>query len=91
MNNSFSVKQISTTGNLDSNLISRQYKLNLTADFMRIKYKNPKMKHSEIANQFGYSCSTLQRYRNDINMLSPYRIQPNITKKQAKKIVKYQY
>ena len=37
MNNSFSLQQISIRGNLDSNLLSRQYKLNLTADFMLIK------------------------------------------------------
>ena len=31
------------------------------ADFMRVKYGNPKMKQSKIANQLGYSSSTLQR------------------------------
>ena len=30
------------------------------ADFMRVKDENPKMKQSEIANQLGYSTSTLQ-------------------------------
>ena len=85
MNNSFSLQQISRTGNLDSNLISRQYKRNLMADFMRVKYENPNMKQSEIANQLGYSPSTLPRYRNDINVLSLYRIQPNNTNKQRKK------
>ena len=44
MNNSFSLQQIQKTSNLDANLISRQYKLNLMADFMRVKYENPKMK-----------------------------------------------
>ena len=44
---------------------------------MRMKYENPKMKQSEIANQLGYTTNTLQRYRNDINMLSSYGIQPN--------------
>ena len=43
------------------------------------------MRQSEIANQLGMSSSTLQRYRNDINMLSPYRINPNNTKKRTKK------
>ena len=43
MNNTFSLQQISKTGNLDNNLISRQYKLNLMADFVRIKQKNPKL------------------------------------------------
>ena len=42
------------------------------ADFMRVKYENPRLKQSEIANQLGMSSSTVQRYRNDINMLSPY-------------------
>ena len=55
------------------------------ADFMRVKYENPRMKQSEIANQLGMSSSTVQRYRNDINMLSPYRINPNNTKKRSKK------
>ena len=61
MNNSFSLQQISRTGNFGSNLISRQYNLNSIADFMRVKYEKPKMKQSEIANQLGYSTSTLQR------------------------------
>ena len=53
MNNSFSLQQISKTGNLDSNLISRQYKLNLMAKFMQIKFENPKLKQFEIAYQLG--------------------------------------
>ena len=85
MNNNFSLQQIQKTSNLDANLISRQYKLNLMADFMRVKYENPKMKQAEIANQLGMSSSTLQRYRNDINMLSPYRINPNNVIKHPKK------
>ena len=55
------------------------------ADFMRVKYENPKVKQTKIANQLGSSSSTLQRYRNDINMLSPYRINPNNTKKRTNK------
>ena len=85
MKNSFSLQQIQKTSNIDANLISRQYKLNLMADFMKVKYENPKMKQSEIANQIGMSSSTLQRYRNDINMQSPYRINPNNVKKRTKK------
>ena len=85
MNNNFSLQQIQKTSNLDANLISRQYKLNLMADFMKVKYENPRMKQSEIANQLGMSSSTIQRYRNEINMLSPYRISQNNTKKRSKK------
>ena len=85
MNNSFSLQQIQKTSNLDANLVSRQYKLNLMADFMKVKYENPRMKQPEIANQLGMSSSTLQRYRNDINMLSPNRINSNNVKKRSKK------
>ena len=85
MINSFSLQQISRTGNLDPNLISRQYKLDLMSKFMCIKFEIPKMKQSEIANQLGYSTGTLQKYRNDINMLSPYRIHPSNTNKRVKK------
>ena len=85
MNNSFSLQQIQKTSNLDANLISRQYKLNLMADFMRLKYENPKKKQPEITNQLSSSSSTIQRYRNDINMLSPYRIQSNNINKRIKK------
>ena len=51
MNNTFSLQQLQTTSNLDANLTSRHYKLNLMADFLRVKYENPKLKQSEIANQ----------------------------------------
>ena len=53
---------------------------------MRVNYENPKLKQSEIVNQVGCSTSTLQRYRNDIIMLSPYRIQTNNTNKRRKKV-----
>ena len=88
MNNKFSLQQIEKTSNLDVNLISRQYKLNLMADFMRLKDENPKMKQSDIANQLSLSSSTIQRYRSDINMLSPYRIQSNNINKRMKKAKK---
>ena len=77
MNNSFSLEQRSKTGNLNSNLLSCQYKLNFMAKFMQITFEKPKLKQFEIADQLGYSSSTLQRYRNEINELSPSRIHPN--------------
>ena len=85
LNNTFSLKQISRHSNFDDNLISRQHKLNLMADFVRVKNENPKPKQSEIANQLSYSTSTSQRYRNCKNMVLPYRIHPNNTNKQTKK------
>ena len=79
MNNTFSLQQIQKTSNFDANLISRQDKLNLLADLMRLKSENPKLKRSQITNQLVYSNSSLQTYKNDINMLSQIRITPNNT------------
>ena len=85
MNNSFSLQQVQKTSGFDATLISRLYKLNLMADFMRLKYETPKMKQSEIANQLSLSSSTIQRCRNDINLLSLYGIQSNNINKRTKK------
>ena len=43
MKNTFCLEQISKTGNLDANLISRQNKLDLMARFMEIKSVNPRL------------------------------------------------
>ena len=86
MKNASSLQQISRTSHLDANLISPQYKQNVKADFMRVKYGNPKLEQNEAANNLGLSSSTLQTYRNDINMLSPYRIHPNNTNKRTKQV-----
>ena len=42
--------------------------------FKEIKSINPKLKQSEISKKLAISTSTLQRYKREINMLSPYRI-----------------
>ena len=86
MHNIFSVQQKSQTGNLDSNLILRQYKLNLMAKLMEIKSINPKKTQDQIAKELGCSRSNLQRYRQDINMLSPHKYPPNNTNKGIQKI-----
>ena len=80
-----SLSEINKISNMNPNLITKHYKLKLMNDFMNIKYQNPKMTQSEISNQLGMSSSTLQRYRNDINMISPYRNNPKNVKKQQKK------
>ena len=54
------------------------------AGFMRIKYENPKPKQSETASQIGLPSSTLKIYKNDIIKFSPYRINPDNTKKRMK-------
>ena len=71
---------------MDPNMLTKYYKLKLMNDFMNIKYQNPKMTQSEISSQLNMSSSTIKRYRNDINMISPYRINPNNAKKRQKKV-----
>ena len=83
--NTPSLSEINKISNMNPSLITKHYKLKLMNDFMNIKYQNPKMTQSEISNQLGISSSTLQRYRNDINMISPYRKNPKNVKKQQKK------
>ena len=85
MNNTPSLNEINKNSTMDPNMLTKYYKLKLMNDFMNIKYQNPKMTQSEISSQLNMSSSTIKRYRNDINMLSPYRISPNNTKKRPKK------
>ena len=84
MNNTPSLNEINKTANMDPNLLTRHYKLKNMNDFMNIKYLSPRLKQSEIASQLDMSASTIQRHRNDINMLSPYRINTNNDKKTIK-------
>ena len=86
MNNTPSLNEINKNSNMNPNMLTKYYKLKLMNDFMNIKYQNPKMTQSEIASQLNMSSSTIQRYRNDINMISPYRINPNNVKKRSKKV-----
>ena len=83
--NTPSLNEINKNSAMDPNMLTKYYKLKLMNDFMNIKYQNPKMTQSEISSQLNMSPSTIKRYRNDINMLSPYRINPNNVKKQQKK------
>ena len=85
MNNTPSLNEINKNSTMDPNMLTKYYKLKLMNDFMNIKYQNPKMTQSEISSQLNMSPSTIKKYRNDVNMLSPYRISPNNVKKQQKK------
>ena len=55
----------------------RQYKLDKMAKFLEIKSNSPRLTQSEVANLLELSSSTIQRYRREIKMLSPYRIPPS--------------
>ena len=83
MNNTFPLQQTPLTGNLDSESITRQYKLNLMTRFMEIKSLNPKVTQIEIAKELGYPTSSLHD-THDINMLSPYRNTPISHKRKQK-------
>ena len=85
MNNTPSLNEINKNSTMNPNMLTKYYKLKIMNDFMKIKYQNPKMTQLEISSQLNMSPSTIQRYRNDINMISPYRINPNNVKKQQKK------
>ena len=85
MNNTPSLNEINKNSTMDPNMLTKYYKMKLMNDFMNIKYQNPKMTQSEISSQLNMSPSTIQRYRNDINMISPYRNNPNNVKKRSKK------
>ena len=71
------MEQTSKTGDANVELILRQHKLDKMAKLLEIKFINPKLKQSEIAKELRISTSALQRYRREINMLSPHRISPN--------------
>ena len=86
MKNIFSLEQISKTGSLDNILIVRQYQFDLTARFMEIKNLNPNIRQDQTTKELGCSSSTLERYKNDINMLLPYRILSNNTNKKRQKV-----
>ena len=80
----FSLHQISQTGNIDNILILRQNKIDLMARFMEIKPVNPKLRQDQIAKELRCSSSTLQRYGQDIKTRSPYKITPNNHKRKQK-------
>ena len=84
MNTTFSLERLSKTGIFDCILILLQYKIDLMTRFMKVRSVNIKLKQNEIAKALDYSSSILQRYRNDMNMHSPHRIQPNSNKRRNK-------
>ena len=85
MNNTPSLNEVNKNSTMNPNMLIKYYKLKLMNDFMNIKYQNPKMTQSEISSQLNMTSSTIQRCRNDINMFSPYKINPNNVKKRSKK------
>ena len=82
--NTPSLNEINKNSTMVPNMLTKYYKLKLMNDFMNIKYQNPKMTQSEISSQLKMSPSTIQIYRNDINLISLLRINLKNVKKQQK-------
>ena len=61
--------------------IIRTFKLDRCCDLMEKKYNNPKLTQKEICNRLQFSDRTIRRYRDNIKMDSPYRINNNKKKK----------
>ena len=83
MNKKFTINQLSKSKTIDPNSINRLYKINTMLDFMEIRSNNPRMTQKQICNQLRFSDSTIKRYRNDMNMNSPYN-RNNYKKKKTK-------
>ena len=83
MNKRFSYDNINKSNSINPNDLIRVYKLDRCCDFMEEKYNHPKLTQKEICKKLGFSDSTIKRYRDDIQMESPYRRNNNKKKKQA--------
>ena len=87
MNKRFSYDNMIKSRSIEPSDIIRTFKLDRCCDFMEEKYNNPKLTQKEICNQLGFSDRAIRRYRDDIKMDSPYRINNNIKKKTNQKPV----
>ena len=74
MNKRFSYDNMLKSRSIDPSDIIRTFKLDRCCDFMEEKYNIPKLTQKQICNQLGVTDRTIRRYRDDIKMDSPYRI-----------------
>ena len=81
MNKRFSYDNMLKSRSIEPSDIIRTFKLDRCCDFMEEKYNNPKLTQKEICNQLGVTDRTIRRYKDDIKMNSPYRINNNKKKK----------
>ena len=72
MSNNFNIDQLTKSQTIDPNSINGLYKINMMLNFMEIRSNNPRMTQNQICKQLGTSDSTIKRYRDDIQMDSPY-------------------
>ena len=81
MNKRFSYDNMIKSRSIEPSDIIRTFKLDRCCDFMEEKYINPRLAPKELCNQLGFTDRTIRRYRDDIKMDSPYRINYNKKKK----------
>ena len=77
MNKRFSYDNMIKSRSIEPSDLIRTFKLDRCCDFMEEKYNNPKLTQKEICNQLGFSDRAIRRYRDDIKMDSPYRMNNN--------------
>ena len=81
MNKRFSYDNVNKSRSIEASDIIGTFKLDRCCHFMEEKYNNPRLTQKEICNRLQLSDRTIRRFRNDINMDSPYRIDNNKKKK----------
>ena len=74
MNKRFSYDNTLKSRSIEPSDIIRTFKLDRCCDFMEEKYNIPKLTQKQICNQLGVTDTLIRRYRDDIKMDSPYRI-----------------
>ena len=74
MKKRFSYDNMLISRSIEPSDIIRTFKLDRCCEFMEEKYNNPKLTQKQICNQLGFTDRTIRRYRDDIKMDSPYRI-----------------
>ena len=74
MNKRFSYDNMLKSRSIGPSDLIRTFKLDRCCDFMEEKYNNPKLTRKNFCNQLGFTDRTVRRYRDDIKMDSPYRI-----------------
>ena len=82
MNKRFSYDNMIKSRSIEPSDIIRTFKLDRCCDFMEEKYNNPRLTQKQICNHLGVTDRTIRRFRNDIQMDSPYR---NINNNKKKK------
>ena len=85
MNKRFSYDNMLKSRSIEPSDIIRTFKLDRCCDFMEEKYNNPRLTQKQICNQLGFTDRTIRRYRDDIKMDSPYRLNNNKKKSPKQK------